>query len=454
LKVVIVGAGEVGFHVASRLSHENKDVVVIDKDIDAIRRISDNIDVQVILGSGSSPVSLEDAGIKEAEILLAVTNSDETNLVACLVANIISPYTKKLARIRNADFDKYHAIFRDHAPHIDTLINPEIEVVKTIDRLMNMPGAVDVGKFANGRVKFIGINLDKKARLAGSRLDEIPALLGKQGPLIAAVIRDEELIIPSGDDRLMPGDLVYFISEEDKILDTLRIFDKYAEPVKRVLIVGGGRIGSRLAVLLDDKPVYTKIIEKNPDICAKLAEKLNKVVVLHGDGSDQELLNEENVQEMDFVITLTNDEEINILGSLLAKRMGARKTITKISKFSYFSLMSMIGIEQVVSPRLSAINTILQHIRRGKVLSSISIKGEQAEFMEAVALETSEIVGKPLKNISFPKGALVTSIIRNDNIIIPSGDSIIEPDDRIIIFATRQAIPKIEKILTVKLEYF
>lgn len=454
MKVVIVGAGEVGFHVASRLAHENKDVVVIDKDSDAIRRISDNIDVQVILGSGSSPVSLEDAGIKEAEILLAVTNSDETNLVACLVANIISPYTKKLARIRNADFDKYHDIFRDHAPHIDTLINPEIEVVKTIDRLMNMPGAVDVGKFANGSIKFIGINLDKEARLAGSRLHEIPAILGKPSPLIAAVIRDEELIIPSGDDRLMPGDLVYFISEEDKIMDTLRIFDKYAEPVKRVLIVGGGRIGSRLATLLDDKPVYTKIIEKNPDICAKLAEKLNKVVVLHGDGSDQGLLNEENVQEMDFVITLTNDEEINILGSLLAKRMGARKTITKISKFSYFPLMTMIGIEQVVSPRLSAINTILQHIRRGKVLSSISIKGEQAEFMEAVALETSEIVGKPLKNISFPKGALVTSIIRNDNIIIPSGDSIIEPDDRIIIFATRQAIPKIEKILTVKLEYF
>ena len=454
MKVVIVGAGEVGFHIANRLSHEDKDVVVIDKDSDALRRISDNIDVQVILGSGSSPASLENAGIKEAEILLAVTNSDETNLVACLVANIISPYTKKLVRIRNADFDNYHAIFRDHAPHIDTLINPEIEVVKTIDRLMNMPGAVDVGTFVNGRIKFIGINLDKKARLAGSRLDEIPALLGKQCPLIAAIIRDEKLIIPRGDDRLLPGDLVYFISEEDKLLDTLAIFDKHAEPVNRVLIVGGGRIGTRLATLLDDKPVHTKIIEKDPDICANLAEKLNKVVVLHGDGSDQELLNEENVQEMDFVITLTNDEEINILSSLLAKKMGARKTITKISKFSYFPLMSIIGIEQVVSPRLSAINTILQHIRRGKVLSSISIKGEQAEFMEAVALETSEIVGKPLKNISFPKGALVTSIIRNDNIIIPSGDSIIEPDDRIIIFATRKAIPKIEKILAVKLEYF
>ncbi|MDL1963719.1 MAG: Trk system potassium transporter TrkA [Deltaproteobacteria bacterium] len=454
MKVVIVGAGEVGFHIASRLSHEDKDVVVIDKDSDALRRISDNIDVQVILGSGSSPALLENAGIKEADILLAVTNSDETNLVACLVANIISPYTKKLVRIRNADFDNYHAIFRDYAPHIDTLINPEIEVVKTIDRLMNMPGAVDVGTFVNGRIKFIGINLDKEARLAGSRLDEIPALLGKQGPLIAAIIRDDKLIIPRGDDKLLPGDLVYFISEEDKLLDTLAIFDKHAEPINRVLIVGGGRIGTRLATLLDDKPIHTKIIEKNPDICDNLAEKLNKVVVLHGDGSDQELLNEENVQETDFVITLTNDEEINILSSLLAKKMGARKTITKISKFSYFPLMSIIGIEQVVSPRLSAINTILQHIRRGKVLSSISIKGEQAEFMEAVALETSEIVGKPLKNISFPSEAIVTSIIRNDNIIIPSGDSVVEPDDRIIIFATRQAIPKIEKILAVKLEYF
>jgi len=454
LKVLIVGAGEVGFHIASRLSHENKDVVVIDKDSEAIKRISDNIDVQVILGSGSSPVLLEEAGIKEAEILLAVTNSDETNLVACLVANIISPYTKKIARVRKAEFDQYHTIFREHAPHIDTLINPEIEVVKTIESLINMPGAVDVGEFANSHVKFIGIRLDKEARLAGAHLYEISTILGKPGPLIAAVIRDEKLIIPMGNDRLLSGDLVYFISEEGKLFDTLAIFDKHAEPVNRVLIVGGGRIGLRLAALLDDKPIYTKIIEKNPGICANLAEKLNKVVVLHGDGSDQGLLKEENIQEMDFVITLTDDEEINILASLLAKRMGARKTITRISKFSYFSIMSMIGIEQVVSPRLSAINKILQHVRRGKVLSSISIKGEQAEFMEAVALETSEIVGRPIKNISFPKGAIVTSIIRNDNIIIPSGDSVIEPGDRIIIFATMQAIPKIEKILTVKLEYF
>jgi len=454
LKIIIVGAGEVGYHIASRLVIENKDVVVIDKNSDAIRRVSDNIDVQTINGSGSSPVVLEEAGLKEAEILLAVTDSDETNLVACLVANIISPSTRKLARLRDADYDTYYDTFREYAPYIDTVINPEIEVVKTIDRLMSVPGAVDVGEFADGRVKFVGIYLDKDARLAGARLSELSDRIGENRPLIAAIIRDEELIIPRGNDRLLPGDLVYFISEEHKLIDTLSIFDKHAHPLNRVLIVGGGRIGYRLAGLLEEKSIYTKIIEKKPDRCALLADKMNKSIILCGDGSDQGLLNEENIQDMDVVVTLTADEETNILTSLLVKKMGARKTVTKIDKFSYFPLMSVIGLEQVVSPRLSAINSILQHVRRGKVLSAISIKGEQAEVMEAIALETSDIVGKPLRKISFPKGALVTGIIRKEEVIIPSGDSVIEPEDRIIIFSTKTAVPKIEKILAVKLEYF
>ena len=295
MKIVIVGAGEVGFHIASHLALENKDVVVIDTNPDAVHRVSDNIDVQVINGSGSSPVSLEEAGIKQAEILLAVTNSDETNLVACLVANIISPSTKKLARVRGADFDKYHDTFRDHPPHIDTLINPEIEVVKTIERLMSVPGAVDVGEFANGRVKFVGIRLDNQARLTGIRLSDIPTRTGKQIPLIAAVVRNEELIIPRGNDILMGEDLIYFISEEDKLLDTLGVFDKHVEPVGRVLIIGGGSIGFRLANLLENKSVHTKIIEKDSVRCTELADQLNKAIVLHGDGSDQELLSEENM---------------------------------------------------------------------------------------------------------------------------------------------------------------
>ncbi len=454
MKIIIVGAGQVGFHIASHLALENKDVVVLDKNPDALRRVSDNLDVQIIRGSGSSPVVLEEAGIQNAEIMLAVTNSDETNLVACLVANIVSPSTKKLARIRDADFDNYHRNFREVAPHIDTIINPDIEVVKTIHRMMSVPGAVDIGEFADGRLKFVGVNLEDDSELAGARLSDLPKILGDDRPLIAALVREDEFIIPRGDDQIKAGDLVYFISEEDKLLDTLSLFNKIAQPLKRALIVGGGRIGYRLARLLEEHSIYCKIIERNPERCTYLAERLNKAIVLSGDGSDQELLSEENIQDMDIVITLTHDEETNILASLLAQRMGARKTITRISKFSYFPLTNAIGIEQVVSPRLSAINTILQHIRKGKVLSAISIKGEQAEVIEAVALETSDIVEKPLRDIAFPKGAMLAGIIRKDAIIIPTGESIIQPNDRVIIFARKEAIPKIEKLLFVKLEYF
>ena len=454
MKIIIVGAGEVGYHIASHLAQENKDVVVIDKDPDAIRRVTDNIDVQVVQGSGSSPESLVEAGIKEAEIMLAVTNSDEINLVACLVSDILSPTTKKLARIRAAAFDDYYDMFREKAPRIDTVINPEIEVVKTIDRLMSVPGAVDVAEFADGRVKLIGIRLGKNVSVIGVPLAELSVKIKKRVPLITAVIREEKLIIPGGNDKLYAGDLVYFISEEHTLLETLSIFNIHSEPIRRVLIIGGGRIGFRLASLLEKKAIHTKIIEKKQERCGYLADRLNKSVVLHGDGSDQELLSEENIREMDVVVTLTNDEETNILASLLVKQMGAAKTITQISRFSYFPLMTAIGLDQIISPRLSAINTILQHIRRGKVLSAISIKGEEAEVLEAVAMETADIVKKPLKNIAMPKGCLVTGIIRGDEFIIPTGDSEIQPDDRIIIFARKQAIPKIEKILAVKLEFF
>jgi len=453
LKIIIVGAGQVGFHIASRLAYENKDVVVIDTDPEAISQVSEKIDVDVIVGSGSSPMILEEAGIKEAEILLAVTDSDETNLVACLMADTISPTTKKLARIRKRDYDEYHQIFHDAPPHIDTVINPEIEVVKTIERFMSVPGAVDVGEFADGRLKLIGIFMDKDARLAGVRLSSLSDKIGTR-TLVAAVVREGETIIPRGDDRLYPGDLIYFISEEEGLGKILKAFNKHVRPIKRAMIVGGGRIGLRLSKSLERQSIYTKLIERSPERCSEIVEQMNKVLVIQGDGSDQGLLHEENIADMDVVITLTDDEETNILVSLLARKMGARKTITKLSKFGYFSLMSTIGLEQVVSPRLSAINTILQHIRRGKVLSARTMTDEQAEVLEAVALETSEIVGKPLKRTKIPQGALVIGIIRDDEIEIPSGDSVIQPNDRIIIFAKRQVISKIEKILTVKLEFF
>lgn len=452
MKIVIVGAGEVGFHIASQLALENKDVVMIDKNPKAIRHVTDHIDIQVITGSGSSPLVLQDAGIRNADILLAVTDSDETNLSACMAAHILAPNIKKFARLRHADFDEFHDRFRDEPPYIDKIINPEIEVVKTIATLMSVPGAVDVGDFSDGRIQFIGVVLEKDSPVAGVRLSDIHNHTGALPSLIAAIIRNETLIIPNGNDHLEAGDTVYFISEGRRLLDMLRIFNQHAEPVHRVMIVGAGRIGSRLARLLEKKSIHTKIIEKNPDRCTDLAEDLNKVIVLHGDGTDQTLLNEENIQDIDVMVTLTGDDQTNILASLLAGNLGVKKTITKLKKFSYLPLINAIGIELVVSPRLSAINTILQHIRRGKVLSAILIKGEQAEAIEAEALESSGIVGKPLKNLPMPKGALITGIIRQNEIIIPTGESVIEPHDRVIIFAKKQAIPRIESQLTMKLE--
>lgn len=454
MKIVIVGAGEVGFHIASRLSLENKDVTVVDTSDEALKRVSENLDVQVVKGSGSSPEVLIDAGIRKADIMLAVTDSDETNLVACLSCDMLSPATKKLARIRHRDYDAYHEHFRKNAPHIDTIINPEVEVVKTIYRLMRVPGAVDVNEFEGGRVKIVGMRLEAGSVLDGLRLSDLPVQLGGVRPLIAAIVRKEQLIVPHGNDILQAGDLVYFISEATKLDDVLRLFNRRMKPVNRVMIVGGGRIGMRLADFLESKNIHTKIVEKDPERCRFLAERMNRAVVLCGDGSDQSLLLEENIKEMDFVVSLTDDEETNILVSLLARSMGAGNTITKISKFTYLPLMARIGVEQVVSSRLSAINSIQQHIRKGKVLSAISVHGEQAEVIEAVALQTSELVDTPISKVSFPRGALLICIIRDEEVIIPSGESVIRPDDRVIIFATRKAVPRIEKMLTVKLEFF
>lgn len=454
MKIIIVGAGEVGFHIASRLSLENKDVIVIEKNADALRRIHENLDVQTIEGCGSNPAILEQAGIKEADILLVVTDSDEANLVASLFASILSPTTVKLARIRGEEYLIYQDALAQDPYRIDVMINPEVEAVKTVVRLLQVPGAVDVGEFADGRIKVIGVRLDADCSVTGTKLVDLKEKTGIKKILVAAISRNEKLIIPSGDDKILEGDLIYFVSEKKELEGALKIFGKRAEPLDRVLLVGGGNLGVRLAKALEGFSIHTKLIEKDPNRCRELAENLDKVIVLQGDGSDQRLLQEEHIQDMDVVATLTGDEETNILISLLAKRMGAQKTVTRISKFSYFPLVSAIGLEHIVSPRLAAINTILQYVRRGKVLSAMALKGEEAEALEAVALETSDIVGKPLQQIPFPKGALVVAIIRGDEVIIPTGDSVIVPQDRIIIFATRQAISQVEKALMVKLEYF
>jgi trk system potassium uptake protein TrkA len=454
VRIIVVGAGEVGFHIAQRLAFENKEVVVIDKHAETLRRVGELLDVQTVGGSGSSPSVLEEAGIARADILLAVTDSDETNLVACLAASLLAPGIVKLARIRSEEFGKYQSALSKDILHINLIINPEIEVVSTIERLMSVPGAVDIGEFADGRIKLAAIRVKTGSLLAGTPLPELRRKTGKEGLVIGAIIRMNRLIIPSGADRLEADDLVYVVCEDRELPRLLEISGHRPEPIKEVMIIGGGNIGLRLAQNLDKKPLHVKLVEKVPERCRFLAERLDHTIILQGDGSDQELLQEENIGAMDLVVSITGDEETNVLCSLLAKRLGAKRTFTRINKLAYMPLVEAIGLDHIVSPRLSAVDSILRYIRRGRVISALSLKGEEAEALEAVALETSDIVGKPLKAVRFPKGALLLAVLRGEEVIVPTGDTVILPHDRIVILSRRRTIPQVEKALTVKLEYF
>lgn len=452
MKVVIIGAGEVGFHIARRLSSEAKEVVIVDSSAKALKRISEYVDVQTIEGSGSNPAILDEAGIREADILLAVTDSDEINIIACTFAASLAPKITTLARIRKDEYVQFQDGRALELLKIDKAINPDAEVVKNIERLISIPGAEEVNEFAEGRIKLVGYRV-KKGPAVGVPLMHIRAAIGLEEVIIAAIVRDEQLIIPSGEDLIEAGDLVYFVCFEQDVHEILKRLGSKSKKVRNVLIIGGGDIGFRLAQRLEKK-LHVKLIDSDPDMCQELAQELHRTLVLLGDGRDQDLLGEENVHEMDVVISLTGDEETNILTSLLCKKLGARKAVTRINKFAYFALVRAVGIEQTVSPRLSAVNSILQYMRAGKVLSAASIKGEEAEALEAVALANSDIVGKAIKDLDLPKGALILSIQRGDEVIFPTGESIIEPEDRILLLSTRKNIGRIEKRLAVKVEIF
>ncbi|WP_419787832.1 Trk system potassium transporter TrkA [Pseudodesulfovibrio sp.] len=455
MRIIIIGAGEVGFHIAQRLAVENKEVVVIDKSSEALRKVAETSDVQTIQGAGSSPEILEDAGIAQADILLAVTDSDEINLIACVFANLLNPRITKLARIRAGIYTNYKHLLTGDDVGITKIINPDEEVVNSILRLMSVPGAVEINEFAGGKIRLIGMNLPPESPAVGVRLMELRDRIGHDlGLVIAALVRDDKLIIPSGMDRIREGDVVYFacdIKEQEEILRRLGV---HVEPVREVMIVGGGNIGYKLAKALDSKAYHTRILESRQKRCEFLSERLDRPIVLMGDATDQEILREENVHDMDMVIAVTGDEETNILTCLLAKSLGARRTITRVNNFGYMPLIEPIGIDYLVCPRLSAINSLLHYIRRGRIISSVSIKGEEAEALEAIALRDSPIVGKAIKDLNFPRGSLALCFQRGDEVVIPRGDTVIEPDDRLLIISTRQNIPKVEKVLTTKVEFF
>jgi len=454
MSIIIIGAGEVGYHLAYRLSKEKRDVVVIDRDLEKIRRVQSTLDVQAIHGSGGSISLLRQAGISEASMIIAVTNSDEANMISCLAAGLQDRVPKKIARVRDPEYSALFPLFDKEHLDIDLVINPDHEVVDMVLKLMEVPGANEVADFADGKVRMVGLPLLPESPMAGKTLAEISRMYPQSGILIVAVQKGEKVSIPKGRDVLDANDLLFMVMARDKMKEALESSGHRRPPIKRVMILGGTLIGLELAGHLEKLGIQVKIIEQNEARCQEIAEKCSRAIVLRGDVTYQDILLEENVGQMDTFIAVTEDEETNIMISLLAKKMGARRVVTLVNKVGYSPLVHSIGIDVVMSSRLAAVNRIMRFLRRGKILSLSSLPGENAEAFEAIAMETSEIVGRPLRETEFPKDAIVGAIVRGSEVIIPNGSTVIQPGDRVMIFALTTALQAVEETLMVKLEYW
>ncbi len=447
MKVVIVGAGEVGYHIALFLSREKIDVVVIDSNKDNLKRVSNDLDVATIDGHGGSPAVLKEAGLDGADILLAVTNSDETNMIACLVAKALFKVKRKIARIRDAEYLNNAILLNKYNLNIDPAISPELESAKAIIRLVGVPLASVVEDFEDGIVKVVGYKIPSGSYLIGDSLKDLNAKAGFRF-LIGIIHRDNTIIIPSGKDRLQDGDIIYFPVLNEQIEETMSfIIGSRVKPARNVMIVGGGRVGFHVALMLEGQGLNVKIIEKDAGRCKFLSKTLKSAVILHGDGTDRTLLEEENVGDMEVFAALSHNEELNIMASLLAKRGGVRRIITLVNRTDYISLANSLGIESVLSPRLITASSILRYVRMGEILSLTAIAEDRAEILEAGVKDGAILGGVKLKDARLPKGVLIGAIIRGENVIIPSGDDIIREGDRIIVFALRQAISEVEKLI-------
>ncbi|MBN2283616.1 MAG: Trk system potassium transporter TrkA [Deltaproteobacteria bacterium] len=453
MRVVVIGAGEVGYNIADILSKEGNDLIIIDKNEERLKYVAENLDVQTIVGSGSSPQILKKARLEQSEMVVAVTDSDETNIVACLLASTQSNVPLKIARIRNPDLNSNSALFDKSHLNIDLRINPEREAVLNAMNLMEYPGASEVIDFAGGNIKLAAFYVDPECVAVGKSLQQIKEMYGHD-ILIASITRKDEPIIPSGKSVIREKDHLFFFAPSEHVRSILRFFGKNTEEPQRVFILGGGSTGLMLAEMLEKKGVLTKIIEKDQERCDTLACTLDKAIILRGDGTSQDLLREENIKDADYFVAVTDDEEANVLGALLAKQLGAKKSICLINKIDYSNIVERVGIDGVMNPRHATIGKILHFIRKGKIISATPLRDEKAEAVEFIALETSEITNRPLKDINFPKGTIIGAVLRDNQVIIPWGETIILPGDHVILVTLRSAIPKVEKILTVKMDYF
>ena len=451
MSILIVGGGDIGATLAARLSSESKDVVLIEANAERVRELREVADVQIVEGNGSNPRTLREAGLDEADMLIAVTDSDEVNLLSCLVAASQDVVPTKIARVRDPDL----ALVTPQlfgSGRLDLGINPEEEAAQNILRTLRVPGAVGVYEFSGGKVQVVAFTVDRPSPAVGLSLRELKPKLGVDCNLMA-ISREGRLLIPRGPTEIQAGDLLYAAGSPEALRALADLLDKDSREATRIVISGGDHISYYLARLLEAEGIAPTILEADPARGKLLAQMLEKSVVIQGAGTDMELLREENIGATDVFLALTRDEEENILSALLAKSSGAHEVMALIQKPSYVPLASAIGIEAVVSPKQAAISAILHFIRKGKVVSVTTVGEEAAEALEIIVLETSELAGKPLKDADL-RDAVVGAIVRGDEVIIPAGKDVIAAGDHLVVFALRSAIPRLERQMMVQLSYF
>ena len=453
MKIVILGAGQVGSTVAHSLSSEENDITVVDTNAAHLKNLQDRLDIRGVIGFASHPTVLVRAGIEDADLIIALTSSDEVNMTACQVAYTLYNTPTRIARIRSSDYIENTELFeREHCP-VDVLISPETLVTQYIARLIEYPGALQVLDFADGRAQLVATQAYAGGPLVGHRLHTLREHMPKDADArVAAIYRQDKTIIPDGGTVIEENDTVFFLAAQRNIRTMMKELRPLDNPVRRIILAGGGNIGSNLARQLE-RNHHVKIIERNPDRAEAIAENLEKAIVLVGDCADEELLREEAIDTTDVYCVLTNDDEANILSSMLAKRMGAEKVIAIINRPSYVDLVESSSIDIAVSPQQITIGALLTHIRRGNMVRIHSLRRGAAEAIEAVALgdkRSSKVVGRAIEDIKLPAGTTIPAVVRGDDVIIAHHDTVILENDHVILFVPdKRQIAAVERLFQV-----
>ncbi len=458
VKIAILGAGQVGAPVAEQLALEGHDITVVDRDEERLGQLGERLDIQTVGGHASYPDVLERAGLGAADMVLAVTGVDEVNMVAWHMAETLFHTPTKLARLRAPQYLTHPELFNREAIPVDYIISPEQVVTESIHRLIQHPGALQVVDFAEGRVRLVGVRADRDGPLVGHQLQELGHQMPKVDTRVAAIYRRGEAIIPEGPTVIEEGDEVFFIAAREHIGGVLTSLRGKEETVRGIVIVGGGKIGSSLAQALERSAVQVKLIDNNAERAAQVAGDLKHALVLHGNGADEELLREENIGAMDMFVAVTNDDEANILSSMLAKQMGLQRAVTLINRGAYVDLVQQTGIDVAVSPHQATIGRILAHVRRGDVAMVHSLRRGAAEAIEVLAhgdAATSKVIGRRLDEIGLPRGVTIGAIVRGEQVLVAHRHVVIEPEDHVVLFLVdKRRIPQVEKLFQVGLEFF